>query len=76
VAGAAGEVVPGLVIAAGLDAGVLPAFAGALVSVDLQAVVINNSPKMIAWILGGILPSPPWLVESANRLRAPRAARV
>jgi len=48
VAGAAGEVVPGLVIAAGLEAGVLPAFAGALVSVDLQPVVINNSPKMIA----------------------------
>jgi len=46
------------------------------VSVDLQPVVINNSPKMIAWILGGILPYPPWLVESANRLRAPRAARM
>jgi len=48
VTGAAGEGAPGLVIAAGLDAGVLPAFAGALVSVDLQPVVISNSPKMIA----------------------------
>jgi hypothetical protein len=48
VAGAAGDVVPGLVIAAGLDPGALPPFAGALVSVDLQPVVISNSPKMIA----------------------------
>jgi hypothetical protein len=49
VAGTAGKVVPGLVIAAGLEAGVPATFAGGvLVSVDVHPVVTNNSPKIIA----------------------------
>jgi hypothetical protein len=47
VAGTTGDVVAGLVTAAGLEAGVLPTFAGVLVSVDLQPVVSKQSPKTI-----------------------------
>src|SRR5882672_4410114 len=59
VAGAAGTVVAGLVMVAGLDPGV--GFAGALVSVELQPFVTKKSPKrkipkMIADVLDRICP--------------------
>jgi hypothetical protein len=48
VSGAVGKVAAGLVIAAGLEAGAVETFTGAFVSVDLQPVHTNISPKIIA----------------------------
>jgi hypothetical protein len=46
VVGLESEFAAGLVIAAGLEAEVPGTFAGALLSVDLQLVVIKKSPKI------------------------------
>jgi hypothetical protein len=46
VVGLEGEFAAGLVITAGLEAAVPGTFAGALLSVDLQLVVIKKRPKI------------------------------